>query len=274
MALATVPTHKIEVGTRLRDLTETQVEALVESISVVGLLNPITVYPRKVIRAGIAEDGYGIVAGAHRLEAIKRLGLAEVPAQIVEISELERQIAECDENLVGSVLSKAERATFTRRRKEAYEALYPETAHGATGNGREKSRQVGDSTADRFTADTAVKTGQSERAVQRDAERGAKISEQAMALVKGTKLDTGSYLDKLKTVPQHEQADRVKSDLAAKERKPIPPSDKPRNDFEITNKQHAALVRAWEAARPEARQRFLDEIGAVIDTPIMDRQYA
>ena len=269
MALATISTDKIEVGTRLRDLTETQVDALVESISVVGLLNPITVYPRKVIRAGIAEDGYGIVAGAHRLEAIKRLRLAEVPAQIVEISELERQIAECDENLVGSVLSKAERATFTRRRKEAYEALYPEAVHGA--NQHSRSGKLCNSS---FADDQASKTGESARTVRLNAERGAKISEQALALVKGTKLDTGSYLDKLKTVPQHEQADRVKIDLAAKERKPVPPSDKPRNDFEITNKQHAALVRAWEAARPEARQRFLDEIGAVIDTPIMDRQYA
>jgi len=58
----------------------------------------------------------------------------------------------------------ATRASPARsRRKEAYEALHPETAHGAIGNGREKSRQVGDSTSDRFTADTATKTGESER---------------------------------------------------------------------------------------------------------------
>ena len=268
MPLATIPTDKIEVGTRLRDLTEAQVDALVESIATVGLLNPITVYPRKVIRAGIAEDGYGIVAGAHRLEAVKRLGLAEIPAQIVEISELERQIAECDENLVGSVLSKAERATFTRRRKEAYEALYPETAK--TGPRSADCGQVGRNS---FADDQASKTGESARSVRRNAERGTKISDQALALVKGTKLDTGTYLDKLTSIPQHEQVDRVRQDLAAKERKPIPPSDAPRNDFEITNKQHAALVRAWEAARPEARQRFLDEIGAVIDSLIMDQRY-
>lgn len=61
---------------------------------------------------------------------------------------------------------------FTARRKEAYEALHPETKHGAVGNGREKGRQLGDSTSDRFTADTAAKTGESERTVQRNAERG------------------------------------------------------------------------------------------------------
>ena len=66
---------------------------------------------------------------------------------------------------------KTERALFTKRRKEAYEALHPETKNGE--NQHTRVRQVGEATsADRFTADTAAKTGQSERAVQRDAERG------------------------------------------------------------------------------------------------------
>ena len=45
------------------------------------------------------------------------------------------------------------------------------------------SRQVGDNqNAPRFTADTAARTGQSERAVQRDAERGEKVCEEALTL--------------------------------------------------------------------------------------------
>jgi len=71
----------------------------------------------------------------------------------------------------------SERALFTQRRKEAYEALHPETKHGAIGRGHEQSRQLGDSEkADRFTADTAARTGQSERSVQRDATRGGNAS--------------------------------------------------------------------------------------------------
>lgn len=55
-------------------------------------------------------------------------------------------------------------------RKDAHEALHPETKHGE--NQHTRSRQVGDSNApDRFTADTAAKTGQSELAIQREAER-------------------------------------------------------------------------------------------------------
>lgn len=78
---------------------------------------------------------------------------------------------------------------FTKRRKDVCEALHPETKHGS--NQHSSSRQVGDST-DRFTSDTAAKTGQSERAIQRDAERGSKIAERALSLVKGSKLDSGS----------------------------------------------------------------------------------
>lgn len=66
------------------------------------------------------------------------------------------------------------------RRKEAYEALHPETkAHVAGAHGSNKSQgNASANLAPAFTADTAAKTGQSERAVQRDAERGAKVCPQ------------------------------------------------------------------------------------------------
>lgn len=59
------------------------------------------------------------------------------------------------------------RARPRGRRKELYEYLHPETKHGE--NQHTRSRQVGESSTTRFTADTAVRTGQSERTVQRDA---------------------------------------------------------------------------------------------------------
>lgn len=63
---------------------------------------------------------------------------------------------------------------FTQRRKEAYEALHPETkAHVAGAHGANKA--MGNASANlapAFTADTAARTGQSERSVQRDGDRG------------------------------------------------------------------------------------------------------
>jgi hypothetical protein len=53
--------------------------------------------------------------------------------------------------------------------------------HGT--NQHNRSRQFGDSSNDRFTADTAERTGRSERSIQRDAECGEKISERALSMV-------------------------------------------------------------------------------------------
>ena len=258
---------------RLREIDRKQVEALAESIKEVGLLNPITVYEREIIRNGQPTEGYGLVAGAHRLEACKALGWSEVPATVVDLSDDERIIAECDENLCGSKLTAAEQAMFTAKRKEAYLRMHPETAHGVAGG----KATVANSATVSFADDQSEKTGTAARTVRQNAERGEKITTAALAMVKGTDLDTGVFLDKLKKIKpdnQVEYVDKALREATQAKRKPVPPSDAPRNDFEITNKQHAALVRAWEAARPEARQRFLDEIGAVIDAPIMDQQFA
>ena len=187
--LATIPIRHITEGTRLRPANEAQVAALVASIRDVGILNPITVYPRKVIVDHIAVDGYGIVAGLHRYTACKELGVEEIPANVVTLGELERQIAECDENLCGPKLSSAEKSLFTRRRKEAYEALHgsakargAHAANEAMGNDNAMANL-----ADAFTTDTATRTGSSERAVRRDAERGEKIGRTAGAHSLGRK---------------------------------------------------------------------------------------
>jgi ParB family transcriptional regulator, chromosome partitioning protein len=285
MALATIQTHLVETGTRLRSVSEAQVEALRQSISDVGLLNPITVYRRQVIDGGIAVEGFGLVAGAHRLEAVRRLGLAEIDAVIVDLGDLERQIAECDENLCASSLTKSERALFTRRRKEAYEALHPETKQGATGGtnaGKARSEVANFATSvPRFTADTAAKTGQSERAVQLDAERGEKIAPAALEKIKGTRLDTGVYLDKLKKVAPEKQVETVKSDLQAakpkaKQKKPAEaekapeapepePIPDPYGYAKLTEEALLDTANGLRADLDDAKKRIREQTGQIAD---------
>jgi ParB family transcriptional regulator, chromosome partitioning protein len=267
--LATIPIDMIENGQRLRDLSEATVEALVNSIADVGLLNPITVYPRKLYHGGNQVDGYGLVAGLHRKTAYERLGLTEIEANIVDLSDLECQIAECDENLVANQLSASDRARFTKRRKEAYEALHPEAKHG----GDRKSDQVANLSTRSFAADQAAVTGADERTVRRDAERGEKVDAKALDMVHGTKLDTGTYLDTLKKLPVTEQLKRVRADLAkpkAPLRKIIRVADAPLDDEDAKERQVAALMSAWNKASAEARQEFLERI----DTPVFDRSAA
>jgi len=74
-------------------------------------------------------------------------------------------------------LSPADRARQTARRKAIYLELHPETAEYVAGAHGSNSAQgnAAAKLAPAFSADTAKATGQSERTVQRDAERGEKV---------------------------------------------------------------------------------------------------
>ena len=246
---------------RMRDVDPAQVSALADSIKEVGLLNPITVYKREIIRSGQPVEGYGLVAGAHRLEACKSLGWQEVPALIVDLDDDDRVIAECDENLCGTQLKPSDQAMFTKARKEAYLRKHPETGHGAVGcTGRK------DDNLSSFADDQSAKTGVDKRTVQRNAERGEKITPAALAMVKGTPLDTGAFLDKLKKIKPDNQCDHVKRELD-KVQKPKPKSaaahaPDPDDDYSVREKQITKLMNAWNKAGKEAREHFLERIGA------------
>jgi hypothetical protein len=142
------------------------------------------------------------------------LGLVEITADLVTDDDLHAELAMIDENLCRAELTPSDRARQTARRKELYETLHPDAQHGTPG----VSRQVGDtrerSATERFTEATAKVTGHSERVVQRDAERGSKILDEVLDLIRGTSLDTGTYLDKLKKMPGSEQFKAATRDLA------------------------------------------------------------
>lgn len=199
IALVTAATH------RLRRADDQTVARLVDSITVVGLLHPIVVRSAKVPDRGITVDGYHLVSGANRLEACRRLGWETIPAIVTTLDELHCQLAEVDENLCGARLTPSERALFTRRRKEIYEAIHPETRHGQNQHTRSPQNEDSSDSAERFTRATAKATGVSEKVVQRDACRGEKIAEDALRDVKGTTLDRGAELDAMKTLPPEDQ---------------------------------------------------------------------
>jgi hypothetical protein len=259
MTLAMVRLDQVFVGLRLRDLNEDQVVRLIESIAMVGLLNPITVCAQTIVDITNPVTGYRLIAGAHRFEACRRLGMTEIAATIIALPELKRQLAEIDENLAGPTLTKAERALFTKRRKELYEQLHPETRPG--GDRRSASSRKLCDKVERFTADTAAQTGRSERSVQMDAARGEAIAEDVLSMVKGTDFDLGNNLDALAKLPIEQQrtvAQLVRNGqlLFAKIAisQPVGPAD------DLVQKQTTALMSAWNKACPEARDRFLARI--------------
>jgi ParB-like chromosome segregation protein Spo0J len=188
---------------RMRKLGPEKVEELAESIARQGQLQPIVVRPR-------GDDGYTLVAGRHRLEAVKRLKWPFIRATVVEGVEANAAaLMECDENLVRADLTSAERALHLARRKELYEALHPETKRPA-GPGRGKKNHSQNESG--FVKDTAKKTGQGRSTVARDITRATNIT--VLADIIGTTLDQGDELDalaKLPAVEQEQLAERAKA---------------------------------------------------------------
>ena len=173
---------------RHRMLRPDNVDAIAESMKAQGQLQPIVVRERP-------GRGYWLIAGRHRFEAAKKLKWETIRCEVKEdISADQAELIEIDENLIRAELTPAEMAMHTVRRKELYEIVHPATKHGGDRKSKESSGQVGHLN-ERFTKETAKKTGQSERKVRRDAGRGKNVK--VLADVVGTCLDQGKSLMRL-----------------------------------------------------------------------------
>jgi ParB family chromosome partitioning protein len=193
-----VKISEIEVTeTRKRGLCEKTVLALMESIKSVGLLNPITI-----------SRGSVLVSGLHRLEACKRLGIDDIAVRILDLDELQQELAEIDENLVRNELTALERSEHLARRKDIYEALNP----SAIGPGRR-----GASKAKSFTASAAEITGANQNTINEEVRIGSRIAEDVREAIKSTPLASiKSDLVALARMDPDEQREAIKPVLAGK----------------------------------------------------------
>ena len=233
----------IVVRKRARALRSEAVTVLAESMRDSGLINPITLRP-------IADGRYGLIAGFHRLDAANRLRWPEIQAIILDgVDAIDAELYEIDENLIRADLTDAEKAAHHTRRKDLYQQKYPETKSGQAGRGRGKLRQIGEAN-ERYTADTAKKTGGSERSIQRHVERGNKIPN--VSELAGTSLDHGVELDALADLPKDVQAELI---------------EKARKGEKVSAKAEAKKLKR------EAREAELGEAQAAGNLKFPDRHY-
>ena len=119
-----LPLASIEVGTdRARPLDPNTVVGLAAIIEKQGLLQPVVV--RK------AGDNYQLVAGNHRLEAVRKLGWPKIPARLLQTAnDDEAKLAEVMENLGRHELIALDRCHHLYELKQVWERLYPQSQHG------------------------------------------------------------------------------------------------------------------------------------------------
>jgi len=188
MLYETVVVSNVDVGKRLREIDQSKVESLSGSMSIVGLLSPIIAYSPN-------GETLDLVAGAHRLAAAKKLGWETIDAYIMEGEELHAQLAEVDENLMRSELTPTEYAEHIQRRQEIWEAMYDQSGQVVP---VESKREDGKGHRhEGFAESTAKATGKSKKDTNRASKRAREVCQQARDLIRGTKLDTGAFLDGL-----------------------------------------------------------------------------
>ncbi|KAB2764773.1 hypothetical protein F9L00_03560 [Brucella anthropi] len=249
----------IDVRDRLREVDAAKVESLKQSFAELGMRTPITVR-----LSGKKVRPYALSAGAHRLEAARQLGWDEIPAYVRDESKLDAELWEIDENLARSELSPADRAVFTFRRKELYLQKYPETGHGGDRKSNGKQRHLIDREERKsFVAATAELSGKSERTIRQDAERGEKICEAAIRLLRGTRFNSGATLDKLKKLPSDVAQIALVEGLIAEDRR-----------IAAENKQVRAHSQKVKRAVRVARMAHIAEKGAATAPQELGRRYS
>ena len=98
--------NEIKIKPGRREAEPGDVRELADSIAEVGLLCPITV----------GQD-YTLIAGLHRLEAAKLLDWTEIECTVSELTGLQAELAEIDENFVRAELGSTEFGELLLRRK-------------------------------------------------------------------------------------------------------------------------------------------------------------
>lgn len=191
----------IKVNPGRRGVLENDIEELAFSISEIGLLNPITL-----------TGDYTLIAGLHRLEAVKLLGWTEVECTVTELDGLTAELAELDENFARANLSPLEIGDLLKRRKDIYEALYPETKAGtaqAIGMNKAKGNNVNcnlQSTRKSFIEDTASVTGSHPSTIARHIKIAAELTPEAKETLRGAKKPVSSAtLKKISKLPPEQQ---------------------------------------------------------------------
>jgi ParB-like nuclease domain len=184
----------IDIPDGRRDIVAASVKNLADSIDKVGLRHPIT-----VLKQG---ERYVLVAGLHRIEAHKKLGLDHIPATIVAMTESEAQLWEIAENLHRAELTVQERSDQIARWVELIEQKNKPAQLGRVSPKGGRGQEGGDSQASRDL-------GISRQKVQR-AKKIASIDPAAKVAAKEAGLDDHqSALLQLADVPAEEQVEWV-----------------------------------------------------------------
>jgi N6-adenosine-specific RNA methylase IME4/ParB-like chromosome segregation protein Spo0J len=187
-----VQINSIKVKDGRRSVDYDKVKEIANSIKEIGLINPITLDTNMIL-----------IAGQHRLEAVKLNGQSEIEANIIDVDKLHAELAEIDENLIRNELHYIDRGNQLQRRKEIYEELYPETKAG----GDRKSNPNNSDLIDKpkaFTEDIAKKLNVSRDTIENEIKIAKNILPEVQEVIKEKDIKKTDALKIAKLEPEQQ----------------------------------------------------------------------
>lgn len=270
-AIHAVPLASIGADNRLRPVDQAKVQLIADGILAWratgndGIPAPILVRPT-------ARDGYALVAGAHRLAAVRLLGEDHIDAIVRDLDDLQARLIEIDENLIRNELNALDRAAFLAERDRIWRKMHPDKA-GRKGSNKARWHSAGDPTEKfSFGSEIAEKVGLSDRAIRGDVKlyHMLALTPDVIDRVRGTWLeDNQSQLKALAKVGAGDR--RAVIDLLFQEEKParnvadaLATMKGTRRDSPAPDeKAYALFVSLWTRAGAKLRSRILDHLDSV-----------
>ena len=275
----------IDVGTRLRPVSEAGVDAILSSIGETGIMKD-AVHLRRARSSGGGDGRLVLIAGAHRLEAAKRLGWAEIEAIVWrDVSDDWVKLVEIDDNLAGAEMTALDTAVFLARRKAIYERLHPEARAGVFKGNRHTGSLVADiMSVTSFAKATAEKFGVTERHVRRMTEAGSALTDAQAQQLRAAPRAVGlvDLVDLSKIGDDAERAQVILKVATGQAKKVSQARVQYANETGTgarpmqvkADGDYDRLVEAWNRASPAARRRFVDVFGADLDAQRADDEGA
>ena len=293
MKLQSIPLRSLVSSGQPRPLITADVDKLAASIKEIGLIQPITVKTTFVLH-GTMVPGWQIVAGHHRVAACRALGWTDIDALVIEeMSHLEAELIEIDENLCRSELTTPQRSKCMKRRAQIWDAMHPaELADSkrqrvADLDGDAKAQRVADledeqvgrvfppvakhghAQAKSFAAATAEVTGMTKRAINMDLARATTLGDDNLDRIDGTSLATGVEMDALIKLPEPVREVLIARAVAGEQvtaRAAMPPAATATKHGESTIAAVcASLKKALRGVLDDAGCLTLEELSAKID---------
>ena len=257
-----LPVAEITVPeTRLRPVSEAKVAALMQVIGAGVFLGAITVR-----RAGTVNT---LIDGAHRLEAMTRLGRETIAVDVLECTAAEARQMEITGNLTAG-MTPIQDAIFLGVYQEEYEKQHPETRRGVAGALAKQGVQGKNSSFADLIAESRQITPRQVRNVIA-AGRALTVAERAALQVVPHRIAI-SEIEKLGKIGEDGQRARAVGSLLAGKRvadalraEKAGAKDAEAADDAKVEAAFKALSTAWNRAPKAARRRFVDGIRAEID---------